>query len=278
MQVHWHKYLHSNETCMQVHWHKYLHSNEICMQVHWHKYLHSNESCMQVACVNVWVPFLVPANLTFTHVTCMQVSFECKYLCQCTCMQISFEYKYLCQCTCMQVSFECKYLCPCTCMCEPGITFLSLLVQGGRFSFVIHHFPERGHCILPQDRMFGLTQKLERKRENLYLSGEWYSLVQNDSKNFDVICVTLRPDQRLQRLCYTLFKKSFKYNDEQQFTLSKQKPFFTEVKPSKFPKRTRSDDIFVGLKKGVCTGATFYCGLAEKPISSMSTQVKSALK
>jgi hypothetical protein len=56
------------------------------MQVYWHKYLHLNETCMKVTCVNVKLAGTSTDTQTFTHATCIQVSFKCKHLSQYTCM------------------------------------------------------------------------------------------------------------------------------------------------------------------------------------------------
>lgn len=49
------------------------------------------------------------------------------------------------------------------------VQYLSCLAMTGRFTQIIHRFPERGHSFLPCDRQFGLISN-KKKRKRIYLS------------------------------------------------------------------------------------------------------------
>lgn len=103
------------------------------------------------------------------------------------------------------------------------VQFLSLLTTTGRFTKIIHRFPERGHSFLPCDRKFGLIEKEKRKITYLYLPEEWMSKVLQTSKTFKVINVLRPMIKDYKSYLAPFFKKNLKL-----FTVTKYKSFCYE--------------------------------------------------
>ena len=63
-----------------------------------------------------------------------------------------------------------------------------MLVAQGRFQFITHYFPIRGHSYLPCDRDFSMVKRKIRKMDRIYLLKEYAELIIESSKkmNFEV--------------------------------------------------------------------------------------------
>ncbi|PSN53375.1 hypothetical protein C0J52_03822 [Blattella germanica] len=68
------------------------------------------------------------------------------------------------------------------------VRFCLMLVAQGRFQFITHYFPIRGHSYLPCDRDFSMVKRKIRKMDRIYLLKEYAELIIESSKkmNFEV--------------------------------------------------------------------------------------------
>ena len=55
--------------------------------------------------------------------------------------------------------------------------YLFTLVRTGRYKFIQHHFPVRGHSFLPNDRDFGCTETKKKKHERVYCPEQWHDIM-----------------------------------------------------------------------------------------------------
>ena len=69
--------------------------------------------------------------------------------------------------------------------------YLFTLVVQGRFSYIRHTFPVRGHSFLPNDRDFGRTELAKRTNERVYTPAEWMDIIKGARrrKPFEVVAV-----------------------------------------------------------------------------------------
>ena len=57
--------------------------------------------------------------------------------------------------------------------------YLFTLVRTGRFKFIQHHFPVRGHSFLPNDRDFGRTESKKKRQERVYTPEQWHDVIRS---------------------------------------------------------------------------------------------------
>lgn len=69
------------------------------------------------------------------------------------------------------------------------VYYLSSLTISQRFEEIYHHFPERGHSFLPCDHQFALIGNKKKGKEYIFIPEQYFSLVENASKQFQVINV-----------------------------------------------------------------------------------------
>lgn len=67
--------------------------------------------------------------------------------------------------------------------------YLFSLVYTGRFRYIRHTFPVRGHSFLPNDRDFGRTEVKKRQNERIYTPSQWVDVIKQarQRKPFDVV-------------------------------------------------------------------------------------------
>lgn len=90
---------------------------------------------------------------------------------------------------------------------------------------ILHQFPEPGHSFLPCDRCFGLIEKEKRKKEIVYVPGDWIKLVKKTSKKFRVVEVTQDLFFDFSGTFNTIFKNIITNTRKQKFTVSKYRVF-----------------------------------------------------
>lgn len=59
------------------------------------------------------------------------------------------------------------------------LQYLFTLVRTGRFKFIQHHFPVRGHSFLPNDRDFGHTETKKKRHERVYTPEQWHDFMRS---------------------------------------------------------------------------------------------------
>jgi hypothetical protein len=64
--------------------------------------------------------------------------------------------------------------------------FLNSLTASGRF-LKIHHFPGRGHSFMTCDWASAQTEKIQRRKEYVFIPEEWYHVASSVSKKFSVV-------------------------------------------------------------------------------------------
>ena len=52
-------------------------------------------------------------------------------------------------------------------------------MRTGRFKFIQHHFPVRGHSFLPNDRDFGRTESKKKRQERVYTPEQWHDVIRS---------------------------------------------------------------------------------------------------
>lgn len=89
---------------------------------------------------------------------------------------------------------------------------------------IIHRLPERGYSFWPCDRKFALIEKEKKRISHIYVSNEWYNLVQNLSRAFKFIRVTQDMIKDYKEYMKLFFKQTLR-NKDSVFTISKYKTF-----------------------------------------------------
>lgn len=100
------------------------------------------------------------------------------------------------------------------------VYYLSALAISQRFEEIYHHFPERGHSFLPCDRQFALIGNKKKGKEYIFIPEQYFSLVENASKQFQVINVQQPMIKDFKSLLETFFKKKAKSTQDEAFTIS----------------------------------------------------------
>ena len=104
-------------------------------------------------------------------------------------------------------------------------SYLSALAISQRFKEIYHHFPECGHSFLPCDRQFVLIGNKKKGKEYIFIPEQYFSLVENASKQFQVINAQQPMIKDFKSLLETFFKKKPKSTQDEAFTISKYKIF-----------------------------------------------------
>jgi hypothetical protein len=87
--------------------------------------------------------------------------------------------------------------------------YLFSLVALGRFQYIRHTFPVRGHLFLPNDRDFGRT---EVNRQRIYTSSQWMEVIKHarQRKPFNVVAADQSMFLNFDLHFVPMFKKTIK--------------------------------------------------------------------
>jgi hypothetical protein len=67
--------------------------------------------------------------------------------------------------------------------------YLYHLVMSGRFDYIRHVFPTKGHSYLPCDRDFALTDLRKRKQGTVYTAEQWVNIMKEGANNVRILVV-----------------------------------------------------------------------------------------
>lgn len=107
------------------------------------------------------------------------------------------------------------------------VQYLYSQIKNGRFTRIIHHFPEAGHSFLPCDRSFGVIEKYKKRIERAYTPNDYRKIVSKCSKKFKVINVTSDMIHDIKSILEPSFLKTYinTENKKEKWLISKYKIF-----------------------------------------------------
>jgi hypothetical protein len=114
------------------------------------------------------------------------------------------------------------------------VQFLYSLTASGRFLKIHLHFPEGGHSFMPCDWAFAQTEKIKRRKEYVFVPGEWYDIVSFVLKKFSVVRVDQGTILDSKPHLQPFFKKMIK-NNTASFITSRYRTWFTQEEKSGYP-------------------------------------------